>query len=236
MTPKTPQADIDFVKEHYRELGPEEIAQALGKTVSSIKHIAYRSDITLVRPRGPAWTAEDMEILKRDYPIQGAQAVAQTLERSVTSVRHRASRNGIVAVPEAVKIRTANTKRNAIFAQYRNGDIKDSQGWKRLVLSNGDYTCADCGLREPAIMIAHHNIPSHDRSDLRLDPDNGVVLCPNCHARRHVLIGRDSSGSRLTSRDQELILELRQSGQTYREIAETIGVNHKSVITYLNKM
>jgi 5-methylcytosine-specific restriction endonuclease McrA len=61
--------------------------------------------------------------------------------------------------------------------------------WKRIrryVLERDDYTCQECGLREPRIMTVDHKIPRSIEPALMYDPDNATTLCPNDHARKTI--------------------------------------------------
>jgi predicted restriction endonuclease len=58
--------------------------------------------------------------------------------------------------------------------------------WKKQVLKRDDYTCRNCGLREPEIMDVAHIEPINGDRNRRYTPQNAnnlIVLCPNCHRR-----------------------------------------------------
>ena len=65
-----------------------------------------------------------------------------------------------------------------------------SAEWKavrRKVFARDGYRCASCGeLRHGAKrMHLHHVKPWATHPELRLDPDNLIVLCADCHRARH---------------------------------------------------
>lgn len=56
--------------------------------------------------------------------------------------------------------------------------------WKNQALSRDNYTCQICGFTEREIMEVDHIIPKSKRPDLKLDVNNLMTLCPNCHRRK----------------------------------------------------
>lgn len=54
----------------------------------------------------------------------------------------------------------------------------------QMVLERDDYTCKNCGHREPEIMQVNHIIPYSENKKLRMDMKNMETLCPNCHVRK----------------------------------------------------
>ena len=58
-------------------------------------------------------------------------------------------------------------------------------GWfRKLAFERDDYTCRDCGLREPEIMEINHIDPTVFYPELYLEISNLETLCPNCHRRK----------------------------------------------------
>jgi len=58
--------------------------------------------------------------------------------------------------------------------------------WRNKVLKRDDYTCKNCGLKEPKIMDVAHLKPINGNKNRRYkpqDPNNLITLCPNCHRR-----------------------------------------------------
>lgn len=52
--------------------------------------------------------------------------------------------------------------------------------WQKTVLKRDKYTCQCCGKRYKEL-VTHHIFPFSDYVDLRLDVDNGICLCKECH-------------------------------------------------------
>ncbi len=69
---------------------------------------------------------------------------------------------------------------------------KNHPGWKggsiakvkTEALVRDDYTCQQCGLREPDIMEVDHILPKSIEPNLYISIDNLITLCPNDHRRK----------------------------------------------------
>jgi len=51
--------------------------------------------------------------------------------------------------------------------------------WRKIVLEQDDYGCQKCGSKKD--LHCHHIIPVKIEPMFALDPDNGIVLCKECH-------------------------------------------------------
>lgn len=58
---------------------------------------------------------------------------------------------------------------------------KGYQTFRRHVLQRYNYTCQCCGLCRKNNMRVHHISSWNIDKDKRLDENNAIVLCPNCH-------------------------------------------------------
>ena len=62
-------------------------------------------------------------------------------------------------------------------------ESKQYTSWRLKVLSLYHYQCYDC--KSTNNLHVHHIKEYHDNIWLRLRPDNGIVLCRDCHSKRH---------------------------------------------------
>ncbi len=59
------------------------------------------------------------------------------------------------------------------------------QEWRRTVLERDNYTCQHCE-KTGGRLVVHHIKTFKMNIELRMDPDNGVVLCNKCHETLHL--------------------------------------------------
>jgi hypothetical protein len=57
--------------------------------------------------------------------------------------------------------------------------------WSKRVKRRDEYECQDCESPRSDVRVAHHIKRRKNRPDLMFDEDNGITLCPDCHAERH---------------------------------------------------
>lgn len=58
--------------------------------------------------------------------------------------------------------------------------------WRLNVFERDKYTCRDCN-KTGGNLHAHHIKSFSDHDDLRVDVENGITLCSDCHGKRHGL-------------------------------------------------
>ena len=59
----------------------------------------------------------------------------------------------------------------------------EAREFRKKVYKRDNYTCQDCG--EKGNIHAHHIEKRSESPELAFDVNNGVTLCPECHAKRH---------------------------------------------------
>lgn len=60
---------------------------------------------------------------------------------------------------------------------------KEANKWREDIFKRDNYTCVECG--KQGRIQAHHIKPWADYPELRLDIDNGITLCIDCHVGKH---------------------------------------------------
>lgn len=71
--------------------------------------------------------------------------------------------------------------------------------WRLTVLEMSSFTCAKCkeDFEGPSDKLHAHHIENYsDNENLRLDPDNGIALCVDCHRIFHKMFGKSNIGQR----------------------------------------
>lgn len=61
--------------------------------------------------------------------------------------------------------------------------------WRRKVFERDDYTCQRCKCRTGGNLNAHHINGYHWDENSRIEVDNGITLCNDCHKEFHKLYG-----------------------------------------------
>ena len=70
--------------------------------------------------------------------------------------------------------------------------------WKQSVLGQDNYECQMCGSKEN--LHCHHIIPVKLEPMFALDPDNGIVLCQECHYKYGHKTGTECSTGNLANK------------------------------------
>jgi hypothetical protein len=69
------------------------------------------------------------------------------------------------------------------------------QEWRRYVFERDNYSCIACGSTDTTLH-AHHILNYASNPTLRVDVDNGVTLCENCHVEFHKTFGNRNNDQR----------------------------------------
>jgi len=59
------------------------------------------------------------------------------------------------------------------------------QEWRRIVLERDNYACQHCE-NTGGRLVVHHIKTFKMNPELRMEPDNGIVLCNKCHEELHL--------------------------------------------------
>lgn len=71
---------------------------------------------------------------------------------------------------------------------------KDYKIWRDLVYERDNWTCQKCLVRGGKIN-AHHIQNFSSNEDLRMDIDNGITLCRECHYKFHKIYGFNNNNA-----------------------------------------
>lgn len=83
--------------------------------------------------------------------------------------------------------------------------------WRMSVFYRDNYSCRCCGDSKGGNLIAHHIDNFSENKDLRLELDNGVTLCKECHEEFHWTYGyKNNDLSQLTEFVEDFWSELNQ--------------------------
>ena len=90
------------------------------------------------------------------------------------------------------KTKTVTEWKNRVFASWKDtpeqAAIRRSpeyQEWRKIVLERDNYTCQHCETTGGRLVV-HHIKTFKMNPELRLEPDNGIVLCNECHEKLHL--------------------------------------------------
>lgn len=73
---------------------------------------------------------------------------------------------------------------------------KDYKDWRKNVFERDDFTCKKCN-QKGYDLNAHHIMSYAEYPKLRLDVENGVTLCKECHIEFHKQWGRKTNKNQL---------------------------------------
>lgn len=72
--------------------------------------------------------------------------------------------------------------------------------WRINIFERDEFTCKICGDDKGGNLIAHHIFSYSDYPELRIDLNNGITLCEECHVSFHQKYGYgDNTGSQFLS-------------------------------------
>ncbi|MCJ7482642.1 MAG: HNH endonuclease [Thermodesulfovibrionales bacterium] len=88
--------------------------------------------------------------------------------------------------------KTAESWKKRVFASWADTPEQAAfrrspayQEWRIIVLERDKYTCQHCE-QTGGRLVVHHVKTFKMHLELRLEPDNGIVLCNDCHEKLHL--------------------------------------------------
>lgn len=61
--------------------------------------------------------------------------------------------------------------------------------WRKQVYKRDNYSCQCCGDDKGGNLVAHHILNYSEHKELRIDINNGITLCKDCHKKFHDTYG-----------------------------------------------
>ena len=83
---------------------------------------------------------------------------------------------------------------------YKRMLISGIQTWRKNILIKDNYTCRKCkkiGELHNGLLEAHHINNFRDFEELRLNINNGITLCKDCHKKIHKMFGKKTNKNHL---------------------------------------
>lgn len=78
--------------------------------------------------------------------------------------------------------RNPNWKGGKGTERHRVQFLSGYRNWRKAIFERDKYTCQSCGKRG-VYLNAHHILPFAKYPNKRLDINNGITLCADCHRR-----------------------------------------------------
>lgn len=98
---------------------------------------------------------------------------------------------------------------------------------RRKAYERDGFKCGKCGETEIGRLSIHHIVPWVDDHNLWFELSNMKTLCRKCHWEEHPTWPKNHASRR--EYDVNKIIELRDSGMFYEDIAKEIGLNRNAI-------
>ncbi len=185
----------DWLIEHYvnKRLSCRECAELYGCSESQIKDLLKEYGI---KRRPCTWKAHEVVRLK----IREGTFVLQKWDRGGDN--NPAKRPEVREKIRQSKLGSNNPMWNPNLTdeeRERSRSYDKYVKWRLSVFIRDNFTCQCCGAKTrkgKRIKLAAHHLFSHcDNKELRLNLDNGVTLCWNCHGEFHRIYGKKGNNT-----------------------------------------
>jgi hypothetical protein len=183
--------------EHYgKKKTLVQIGKEVGCTPENISAIMKRRGLEV---RQNHWTLEQEIQLAELAETKTFKEIAEVMDKTYNAIRTRAIQLGIASCydpserDDVTRQKISATLQGVTveewdgFKETVNALVRKSveyQEWRKKVFERDGYTCQDCGKKGDKLN-AHHILRFSEYPELRLDIDNGVTLCEECHKETH---------------------------------------------------
>ena len=141
-------------------------------------------------------------------------------------------------------------ERLIINTKSRTKNVDGYSEFKRAVMKRDHYMCVVCGSKKE-LHVHHLNSFSSDK-DNRINPENGVCLCEDCHIRFHSIYGKNDNTKEqfedfthifdkdyscdfsLSSLRKVVLLNTGEIYNTVKECAEDLGIDGRRIYEVCN--
>jgi 5-methylcytosine-specific restriction endonuclease McrA len=145
------------------------------------------------------YTIDDV---RKMFAAQGKELLESEFKNSLTPMKYRCkcgnisyiTLNNFLKGKDCFKCRNekiSETKKDPSITDEERAlrrALRENKEWRIQVFQRDNFTCQCCGQRGKELH-AHHIFNFADNPDLRLDINNGITLCKQCHYEFHKTYG-----------------------------------------------
>lgn len=199
------------ILDNYGKIPFREIGEKIGKSAKSVKHMAAKLLGTGHIISYSSWTKPEDDFLRSNSHLDNEE-MSRFINKTSSQIKTRKSKLGIVwdrslscsekifvarffeimdiellveyidkpktyIITEAEKLGYSTNDRN--YLEYNN--------WRSDVFRRDNFLCKICSSKAS---VVHHLNGYHWDIENRLNPNNAISLCDNCHSEFHKLFGR----------------------------------------------
>lgn len=116
----------------------------------------------------------------------------QIYENKPKKVKHKKRKKKLKKKKKLTKAQKLKDWKRRVFASWKDTPEQQKirlspeyQEWRKIVLERDNYTCQHCQ-KTGGKLVVHHIKTFKMNPELRTEPDNGIVLCNDCHEELHL--------------------------------------------------
>lgn len=165
-------------------------------SIHKVPELAEKSKQTCLKKYGAEYSIlnEEVKLKIRNTLIKknGCYRSQEMIQKSKNTCLERYGVEHYAQTLEYRMLRAQHRSRYEVNNSQPERKIPEYKDWRRLVFKRDDYTCQCCGMRSGQLN-AHHVLDYKNHEDKRLDIDNGITLCVNCHKQFHSIYGKNGN-------------------------------------------